>query len=109
MATKTAPVIEPVIHEGVMEVLQRHDCVAEFWDRVALARECFPDACSLESKLTYDPDDDEHIWVGLEVTLPERIPWEQWHPRYLDYIAKAAGRFPKRMTPTFPLHVRFRE
>jgi hypothetical protein len=105
MSTSTATTVEPVIGDGVMEILQRHDCVAEFWDRVALIRECVPELQTLEVSLLPDPDDDEHVWVDFVARLHSPAPWEEYYRRELRYLAEAMDRFPKRMTPTFPLHV----
>ncbi len=109
MAIKTAPAIEPVIHEGVMEMLQRYDCVAEFWDRVALARECVPEMRSLEVRLLDDPDEQGNVWVKFEAFLARPQPWDERHAREKYYVQEAAKRFKSRFTPRFPLLVRVPE
>lgn len=106
MATTTKSVVEPVIGEGVMEVLQEHGAVEEFWDRLKIARDYVPEMIALSVDLLHDPDEDGRVWVDMTATVPSSISWEQGRFRSHRYIEECVRHgFPGRLLLSFILHV----
>ncbi len=61
---------EPVLESGVREFLQRHSAEADFFQVLEFVRGCFPESRTVRAGLIEDPDEENHTWVMLEVTIP---------------------------------------
>lgn len=106
MTAPALPVVEPTIHEGVMEVLQKHNCVEEFWQRVALARECVPELRRLDVRLVHDPDEEGSMWARITAIVPADTSWQRCMALSHYYIDEAVDRrFPSRVLFSFVLQV----
>jgi len=97
--------VEPKIAEGVLEVLRKHDCENEFWARIELARECFPDIQRMDVRWMPDPDEEWRTYVGVDVKIGGGRSWSELHALYLGYVDAAVKRFPFRPTPSFVVTV----
>ena len=99
--------IEPTIEPEVFEVLRKNKAEAAFQTACDVARSSFPKMLSLHVDLLEDPDINNHIWVILNVLLPQTHPMDFSHSEQRRYHEKMVDQIPREFSLLFSLSVNF--
>ena len=96
---------EVKLEAGVAEFLKRHGAEAAFQTACALVRECFPDSSTINVSLLEDPDEENHTWVVLEVSIPTASSTELTRAQEDRFFEEMRRRVPLPYHPlSFSLH-----
>jgi hypothetical protein len=60
---------------------------------------------SLHVDLLEDPDVNDHIWVMLNVCVPQSYPWEMLHQDEIRFHGAMLAQVPRELNPLFGLSV----
>jgi hypothetical protein len=83
----------------VADFLKRRNAEEQFQIVCQLARECYPEATTIEVSLLADPDVEDRWWVVIEPVLPAGHPSELFQEQDRRYYHELPERLPPARFP----------